>query len=186
MVKLYTKLQSLQDKVGTIEKDSVNPFYKSNYFDINSLIGTIKPLLAEFKLVVLQPLTHVEDKPAIKTVVIDTESGEKVEEITILPENPDPQKMGSIITYFRRYALQSILLLQAEDDDANKAIKQVTPAQVDPELPPFEDGPQQGTMPSKYPEKIEGQDCHDCKNGTYVKNPKTNKIFCDKKCWLNN
>ena len=38
---------------------------------------------------------------------------------------------------------------------------------------------------NKYPEKIEGQQCADCKNGTYVKNPKTGKIFCDKKCWLN-
>jgi len=27
--------------------------------------------------------------------------------------------MGSAITYFRRYAIQSMLLLQAEDDDAN-------------------------------------------------------------------
>ena len=29
--------------------------------------------------------------------------------------------MGSCITYFRRYSLQSFLALQAEDDDANKS-----------------------------------------------------------------
>jgi len=33
-------------------------------------------------------------------------------------------------------------------------------------------------------EKIEGQPCADCQDGKYVKNPKTGKIFCDKKCWL--
>ena len=35
----------------------------------------------------------------------------------------DPQKMGSMITYYRRYTLQSLLGLQAEDDDANAASK---------------------------------------------------------------
>ena len=33
----------------------------------------------------------------------------------------DPQKMGSAITYYRRYALQSLFLLRAEDDDANSS-----------------------------------------------------------------
>jgi hypothetical protein len=40
----------------------------------------------------------------------------------ILPELNDPQKIGSCITYYRRYTLAS-LLLQAEDDDANLASK---------------------------------------------------------------
>jgi hypothetical protein len=31
--------------------------------------------------------------------------------------------MGSAITYYRRYTLQSLLSLQAEDDDANTASK---------------------------------------------------------------
>ena len=38
-----------------------------------------------------------------------------------LPNLQDPQKLGSAITYFRRYTLQSLLGLQAEDDDGNKA-----------------------------------------------------------------
>jgi len=32
----------------------------------------------------------------------------------------DPQKIGSEVTYFRRYTLQSLLSIQAEDDDGNK------------------------------------------------------------------
>jgi len=36
--------------------------------------------------------------------------------------------MGSQITYFRRYTLQSLLSLQADDDDANSA-SQVTQTQ---------------------------------------------------------
>jgi hypothetical protein len=41
-----------------------------------------------------------------------------------LPQIQDPQKLGSAITYFRRYTLQSLLSLQAIDDDANVTVKQ--------------------------------------------------------------
>lgn len=34
-------------------------------------------------------------------------------------------------------------------------------------------------------QKQEGGICPDC-GGTYIKNPKTGKIFCENKCWLNN
>ena len=33
--------------------------------------------------------------------------------------------------------------------------------------------------------KVEGQPCSNNCGGKYVKNPKTNKIFCENKCWLN-
>jgi len=36
-----------------------------------------------------------------------------------------------------------------------------------------------------YQQKVEGQTCSDCGQGKYVKNPKTGKIFCENKCWLN-
>ena len=35
-----------------------------------------------------------------------------------------------------------------------------------------------------FPVRREGDTCPDC-GGTFVKNPKTNKVFCQNKCWLN-
>ncbi len=120
------KLLEFQKKVGAITKDSTNPFYKSNYFDINKLIEVIKPILNEVGLVLLQPLENLNGKPALRTIVCDPEAKDMalayIMDSTIpLPENPDPQKIGSIITYYRRYAIQSLLFLQAEDDDGNMA-----------------------------------------------------------------
>ncbi len=37
------KLFNLQQEIGTVSKDATNPFYKSKYFDINSLIKQIRP-----------------------------------------------------------------------------------------------------------------------------------------------
>lgn len=117
-----TKLLDFQKKVGTIAKDSTNPHFKSKYFDINKLIEEVKPILNEIGLVIIQPLTNLDSKPALRTIIYDGETGDSiVESIIQLPYLEDAQKMGSAITYYRRYALQSLLFLQAEDDDANNA-----------------------------------------------------------------
>lgn len=116
------KLLDFQKKVGAITKDSTNPFFKSNYFDINKLIEVIKPILNDLGLILLQPLASNADgnRLAISTMIVDSETGKTlVESFAVLPENPDPQKMGSIITYYRRYAIQSLLFLQAEDTDGD-------------------------------------------------------------------
>ena len=59
--------------------------------------------------------------------ISDTENeGKSVTSEIDLPELIDPQKLGSCITYYRRYTLASLLGLQAEDDDANLASKKAT------------------------------------------------------------
>lgn len=119
MSNIYTKISSVQNKIGKLSKDKTNPFYKSQYFDINSLLEQLQPLLKEEGLTVIQPLTNVEGRPAIKTVV--TDGTDAIEETITMPDIQDPQKVGSAVTYYRRYALQSLFALQAQDDDANSA-----------------------------------------------------------------
>ncbi len=121
MESLYTKLLKVQEEISPIKKSSDNPFFKSKYFDINQLLETVKPVLTKNKLVLIQPLEEVNGLPAIKTVIIDSETGDSLSSIHPIPTVNDAQKMGSAITYFRRYSLQSLLGLQAEDDDGNKA-----------------------------------------------------------------
>ena len=132
------KLHQLQTKVGAISKDSQNPFYKSSYFDINQLLEVLKPLLNEIGLTIVQPLEIVDGKSVLVTRILDSETGDKiVEGAIILPDNIDPQKMGSAITYYRRYSLQSMLLLQAEDDDANSTVSKPQQAKVSSTIDPL-------------------------------------------------
>lgn len=111
------KLFQLQQEIGTISKDTSNPFYKSKYFDINSLLKQLQPLLKKYKLLLIQPIE--EDMVYSKILCIEGTGG--VISGLKLPELNDPQKLGSAITYYRRYTLQSLLALQAEDDDGNVA-----------------------------------------------------------------
>jgi len=116
---LLIKLQAVKSELGKVSKDSTNPFFKSKYFDVNQLLEHCEPLLQKNNLVLLQPI----ELGNVVTRIYCIESGEFVESTLALPNLPDPQKLGSAITYFRRYTLQSLLGLQAEDDDGNKASK---------------------------------------------------------------
>ena len=114
---IYNKLYKVQREIGAISKDSTNPFYKSKYFDINSLIKQVTPILEKHKLLLLQPIKNGEQH----SIIYDIDNGDSVESSLSLPTNLDAQKIGSAITYYRRYTLQSLLGLQAEDDDGNNA-----------------------------------------------------------------
>ena len=123
---IFQKLLEIQKEIGAIKKDATNPFFKSKYFDINSLLEQIKPTLNSNEIILLQGLTNIDGKLALSTKLIDSFDGQTIETICPLPETTDAQKAGSAITYFRRYAIQSLLALEAEDDDANLASKQPT------------------------------------------------------------
>jgi hypothetical protein len=60
----------------------------------------------------------------VTTQIIDVETGEMIESKMDFI-NGTPQSVGSAVTYYRRYTLQSLLSLQAVDDDGEKASQPV-------------------------------------------------------------
>jgi len=123
MKNIYSKIALAKKEIGAISKDTTNDFFKAKYFDINKLLQHVEPILEKHDLMVLQPIVN----GCVQTVIIDCESGVEISSEIKLPELDNPQKLGSAITYYRRYTLTSLLSLQAEDDDGNSASKP-TPA----------------------------------------------------------
>lgn len=148
---LREKLLLVQDEIGAIKRDSENPYFKSKYFDINALLSEVKPVLNKHGLILTQALTSLEGKLALKTSILDVDGIDAIVETCPISENPDPQKQGSAITYFRRYALQSLLALEAEDDDANTASQPQTPLKRNIE-------PNKPIVPSKEPLVLPDED----------------------------
>lgn len=128
MKNLLTKLLLVQKEIKPIIKDESNPFFKSKYFDINGLLSELKPILSKHGIVVLQPIGNKDGCNTLSTVVYDSESGDEMWSTLILPKIDDVQKFGAAVTYYRRYALQSLFLLEAEDDDGNSAVQKPAPA----------------------------------------------------------
>lgn len=118
---IYFKLWRAKQQIGKVSKNSKNPHFKNNYADINALTAEVEPILLEFGLLMLQPIVD----GYVSTIVMDAETGESVSSSMKLPEIQDPQKIGSAITYYRRYTLQSLLCLQTSDDDGQSASEHV-------------------------------------------------------------
>lgn len=123
---IYKKLFEAKKEIGKISKDSNNPFYKSKYFDINQLLEHVEPILQKHGLLLLQPITANNVCSVIYDIDAEKNNEYYIESTLELTNQTDPQKRGSEITYYRRYTLASLLGLQAEDDDANKTVKQPT------------------------------------------------------------
>lgn len=111
------------------KKSEENPFFKSNYASLDEVIDTVRAEAGKFGLTFTQ-LVDFENANIqkadvtiyVKTIVLH-DSGEFFESRTpvLTKDNTDPQKMGSGITYAKRYGLQAAFGLPSEDDDGNSA-----------------------------------------------------------------
>lgn len=111
-----------QSEMSNPVKGSNNPFFKSKYADLNAVREATIPILNAHGISVIQPMVTVDGKNYIKTVFLH-ESGETMESLTeiIYAKQNDAQAQGSGITYARRYGLQSMACVGADDDDGNGA-----------------------------------------------------------------
>jgi hypothetical protein len=116
---IYQKLHLAKQSMGKVIKNATNPHFKRSYADINSIIETVEPILLDCGLLLIQPIK--DDK--VYTIIVDIENGDRFESFMTLPPITDAQKLGSAVTYFRRYTLVSLLSLQAVDDDGETASK---------------------------------------------------------------
>lgn len=126
MKEIAKALVAAQKEMGNAVKDSNNPFFKSKYADLNSVREACLPILNENGISVIQPIVHIEGKNFVKTILLHT-SGESLESLTeiVYSKQNDAQAQGSGITYARRYGLQSLVCIGAEDDDGNAASVEV-------------------------------------------------------------
>ena len=122
IAKIAAALVKAQGEMGNAIKDSSNPFFKSKYADLNSVREACLPILNTNKISVIQPTTVLDGVNYVETILLH-ESGEYISSLTqiIASKANDAQSHGSGLSYARRYALQSICNIGAEDDDANKA-----------------------------------------------------------------
>ncbi len=120
--KLATALWKAQGKIKHAVKDSANPFFKSKYADLTSVWDAIRDAFQAEGLSVTQiPSTNDDGVACLETVLLHA-SGQFVSGcIPLNPAKNDPQGFGSAISYMRRYALQSIAGVCADDDDGEAA-----------------------------------------------------------------
>ena len=118
---LAAALNKAQAEMSGAKKGANNPFFKSKYADLNAVVDAVRIPFCENGLSYSQFPIMEDNKVGVETILMH-ESGEWMSSILTLPmTKQDPQAAGSAITYARRYALQAIAGIPAEDDDGNAA-----------------------------------------------------------------
>lgn len=99
-----------------------NPHFRSTYSTLDDVIDACRKA-GKHGLTFTQLIDMDESgRMFVKTIVMHS-SGEVLTSRTpiVSPDLSNPQKMGSGITYAKRYGLQAAFGLPSEDDDGNKA-----------------------------------------------------------------
>lgn len=136
---ISTAMIEFHKQCPKIPKQSKNPFLKTKYADLSTILEIIQPILNECGLLVQQ---HPTANFGL-TTIISHSSGEWISsEYPMQPieavvekatgdrpasKSITPQSIGTVITYQRRYALSAILALNI-DDDNDGHVEPTTPA----------------------------------------------------------
>ena len=123
---LATALAEAQGEFAIIPKESSNPFFKSRYAELSTIVRTVQPVLRKHGLSVTQLTEDGEVGITVRTVLMH-KSGEFISgSLRMRPVKDDPQGVGSAITYARRYGLSAILGIATDDDDDGAAASGTT------------------------------------------------------------
>lgn len=115
---LAKALANVQAKLRVAIKDKSNPFFKSKYADLQTVVDTARPLLIENGLSVVQLPGGTGQQVTVRTVLLHS-SGEWLSDdgLTMVPVKTDPQGIASCITYARRYGYMAVIGIVSDDDD---------------------------------------------------------------------
>ena len=119
---LALALAKAQGEMGAAAKDASNPHFRSKYADLSSIMDACREPLSKHGLAVTQLPGRGEDGSVQLTTILMHESGEHLgSTISSRPAQENPQVVGSILTYLRRYALASVVGVVSDDDDGEAA-----------------------------------------------------------------
>lgn len=139
---LNEKLLAVQAATPTVQKNAINPHFGNRYVTLDAVLDAVMPVLTENGIILSQECDVMNGQwgytNIVRTVLTDAESGEWKASSMALGYETNPQKIGSSVTYARRYTLLSVLALTAdEDDDANLAASGHIGDRAEPAKPLF-------------------------------------------------
>jgi len=120
--KLAEALCSVQSMLHGAKKDSVNPFFKSNYADLESVWSAIREPMTRHGLSVCQTTDVLENGTVVVETTLMHKTGQwKCGILPVISAKPDAQSQGSGMSYARRYGLAAIMGIYQTDDDGESA-----------------------------------------------------------------
>ena len=117
---LTKALAEFQKNLPAVTLDGDNPHFKSKFATLANITQKVLPLLSE-QGIAFSATPRVTENGFVMEAHLLHVSGERLSASFPITET-NPQKVGSAVTYFRRYALASMTGIVADaDDDGNAA-----------------------------------------------------------------
>lgn len=134
---IFKALLSVQNEFLVIFKASQGK--QNKYADYAQIIGKCKPILTDAGILLIQPVTYVENQngdtqASITTMLIHADSGQYIKSTSLCFEMTDrknksgdsilsqEQRIGGGITYMKRYALSCMLSWATGDYDLDQGV----------------------------------------------------------------
>ena len=116
-------LAKAQLQIEPASKNATNPHFRSHYADLASIWDACRgPLGANGLSIVQFPCDGEVGRIGLCTMIVHSSGEWMSETITVKALKEDPQFLGGVLTYLRRYSLAAVVGVTAtEDDDGNAA-----------------------------------------------------------------
>lgn len=122
---LSTALAKAQSEMPIAEKSSSNPFFKSKYADLQSIVEISRPCLTKHGLSVTQQIATIDEGHPYLITKLRHSSGQWImSKLRMVPAKNDVQSLSSCATYLKRMCYASLVgVVTGEvDDDGESAV----------------------------------------------------------------
>jgi len=123
---LFAALAKTQGEMEEAEFNSSNPFFKSRFSDLASVVKASRPYLTKNGLCVIHRILPDDHGQSCLRARLGHSSGQWIDsQVPINPPKQDIQSIGSYISYLRRYTYAALVgvVSSDEDDDGERAMK---------------------------------------------------------------
>lgn len=119
MAKCQGAIETAQRDRSVKVDSKTGPGYVFKYATLSSVMDVVRqPLAANGLAVVQEPAVDAQRASVTLRTTVMHSSGEYLQQALTLPaQRMDPQGLGAVISYARRYAILSILGVATDDDD---------------------------------------------------------------------
>lgn len=120
---LYRALARAQAECQNVVMNKVNPHFRSKYADLSAVRDAIIPIFSKHGIAIIQaPHNDSFGGFNLETRLLHESGGEMMFSFPLPSDTANMQKIGSAISYARRYTLSAIAgIASEEDDDGNAA-----------------------------------------------------------------
>lgn len=147
---LVEALTAFQADLPRVELDAVNPHFKSKYASLGSVTKAVLPKLTEHGFA-FSVGSFVDNGLLVVDAHLLHESGES-RSLQFPITETNPQKIGSALSYARRYALSALTGVVADEDDDGNAAS--TPSAAERQIQKAQSRPAPTSSKRDHPDQV--------------------------------